>query len=115
VQQKNEMIKLDRNATTSLINLRGKGVLAKGLQVVGSGTLFVCLLEFYNEGESAWQHQELFFHLPVYKSSKLLPPRQKDFNIGRFDYCKVKILTGSLHPEDEILLSYQSAGKKKPD
>ena len=100
-------IKLDNNLSADIRHLKGQNAFARGLNINGKGTLFVCMVAFYNENEVMAQHQELYFHKPEYMSAKQVPARKSDFSISKYDYCSVKILTGSLSPGDEILLSYE--------
>ena len=58
-------------------------------------------------------HRELYFYTPEYKQAKKLPPRKSEFNIGDYDFCKFEILTGSIKPQDEILLCYELDSNKK--
>jgi hypothetical protein len=102
------MIKLNRHEPEKIAHLRGQNAIAGKLHVSGRGTLFVCLLAFYNEGEHHTKHKELYFRHDDYKSAKEIPAVKNGFNISEYDYCVIRILTGSLHPDDEIFLSYQS-------
>lgn len=98
---------MSQKSPVDVSSLKGKKIVATGLSVDGSGMLFACLLAFYNAGEPGARHKELFFHLPNYEQSKHLPPRTKNFSISEYDFCEVKILTGSLAPGDGLLLSYE--------
>lgn len=97
---------MDLEAPVRIAHLIGKNATVTGLKVKGRGSLNVCLVEFYQEGEPGIRHKELFFHLPNYEQSKTLPPRKGDFKLSGFDFCEVKVLTGSLLPGDEISLAY---------
>jgi hypothetical protein len=99
-------IKIDRKLPVKLEQPKGQRAVVTDLHLEGQGILFACLLAFYKDDSSEAAHKELFFHHPEYISAKHLPPRRDDFDISGFDHCIVKILTGSLHPEDEIVLSY---------
>jgi hypothetical protein len=101
------MIKLNQHEPVKIAHLRGQNAVARKLHVSGKGTLFVCLLAFYNEGEHHTKHKELYFRHVDYTSAKEIPPVNKGFAISDYDYCIIRILTGSLSPEDEIFLSYQ--------
>ena len=98
---------MNQNSLVEIAHLKGEKAIVTGLKVEGNGMLFACLLGFYNAGEREANHKELFFHLPGYEQSKYLPPRREGFSISGFDFCEIKILTGSLSPGDEILLHYR--------
>ncbi len=100
-------IKLENNLPADIRHLKGQNAFAKSLKISGKGTLFVCMLAFYNEDEVMAQHRELYFHKPEYIAAKHLPARKMDFNISSYDYCSIKILTGALQPGDEVFLSYE--------
>jgi hypothetical protein len=100
-------IQLNRNSPAAIAYLRGKNACADHLHIVGKGTLFVCLLAFYNEGDHPARHRELYFYNPAYVSSKKLPAKVSGFNISEYDYCAISILTGSAEPGDEIYLRYK--------
>lgn len=100
-------IKLHKEQAIPISHLKGGKAIASHLQIKGKGTIFVCLLAFYKDGQDKEaHHEELFFNTPDFRQSTSLPARKKDFDISPYDFCRVKMLTGNIWPEDEISLVY---------